>query len=118
MVAVPKYCSTVVISMTSRFSAAALLALVSGTGSANADLLRGKQLSVELCSQCHAVIPGKLSPNPKAPTFARSAADPSITRYSLRAFLRTPHWTMPNLIVRPEDMDDIVDYLLSLAPKR
>jgi mono/diheme cytochrome c family protein len=80
--------------------------------------MRGKQLSEELCSECHAVAPGKPSPNAKAPTFARSAADPSITRYSLRAFLRTPHWTMPNIIVKPDDADDIADYLLSLTPKR
>jgi len=101
-----------------RLPVVALLALFTAAGSAEADPTRGLQLSEELCSQCHAVIPGESSPNPKAPTFARSAADPSITRYSLRAFLRTPHSTMPNIIVKPDDVDDIADYLLSLAPKR
>lgn len=95
-----------------------LLAAITVDRSAHADVVRGKELSEALCSQCHSIVPDKPSPNPKAPTFARSAADPSITLYSLRAFLRTPHWTMPNVIVKPDDVDDIAEYLLSLAPKR
>ena len=96
----------------------ALLAVIATSGHGYADVMHGKQLSEALCSQCHAIVAGQPSPNPKAPTFARSAADPSITLYSLRAFLRTSHETMPNIIVKPDDADDIAEYLLSLAPKR
>ena len=94
--------------------AVAVLFLVAAIPSVRADVAHGKALSERLCSQCHAIVPGKASPNPGAPTFARSAADPSITVYSLRAFLRTPHWTMPNIIVQPDDAEDIADYILSL----
>ena len=94
------------------------LAVTATPVGAVADVARGKSLSEQLCSQCHAVVPGAPSPNPAAPSFVRSAGDPSITVYSLRAFLRTPHWTMPNIIVKPDDMDDIADYMLSLAAKR
>jgi mono/diheme cytochrome c family protein len=95
-----------------------MLALIATASHGYADMMRGKQLSEALCSRCHSIVAGKPSPNPKAPSFARSAADPSITVYSLRAFLRTSHSTMPNIILKPDDMDDIAEYLLSLAPKR
>jgi hypothetical protein len=46
------------------------------------------------------------------------AAEPSITEYSLRAFLRSPHKTMPHITFTPDQMDDIVEYILSLKPRR
>jgi hypothetical protein len=33
---------------------------------------------------------------------------------SLRAFLQTPHLTMPNLILSAKETDDIIAYLLAL----
>jgi len=101
-----------------KYSAVAALVFVAAIPGARADVAHGKTLSEQLCSQCHAIVPGQRSPNPGAPSFARSAADPSITVYSLRAFLRTPHWTMPNIIVQPDDAEDIADYILSLRRTR
>jgi hypothetical protein len=46
------------------------------------------------------------------------AAEPSMTEYALRAFLKTPHPTMPNIMMKPDDMDDVVSYILSLKPSR
>ena len=97
---------------------AAVLLLMAGANAARADSVRGKALSERLCSQCHAIVPGQKSPNPKAPTFARSAADPSITMYSLHVFLRTSHETMPNIVLKPDDIDDIAEYIVSLKPRR
>jgi len=45
------------------------------------------------------------------------AAEPSITEYSLRALLRSPHETMPQITLTPDEMDDIVGYILSLKPR-
>jgi len=33
-------------------------------------------------------------------------------------FLRTPHPTMPNLILEPDELDDLVGYILSMKPAR
>jgi hypothetical protein len=33
---------------------------------------------------------------------------------SLRAFLQTPHPTMPNLMLTPDETDDVIAYLLTL----
>ena len=79
---------------------------------------RGEALSESWCSQCHAVKPNQSSANPAAPKFSDVAAEPSITEYSLRAFLKTPHPTMPKIILKSDDMDDIVSYILSMKPRR
>jgi cytochrome c len=81
---------------------------------AKADAARGQILSQQWCSQCHGVRPNQLSANPKAPTFSAIALEPSATEYSLRTFLRTPHQTMPNFIINPDDIDAIVGYIRSL----
>lgn len=84
---------------------------------ANADAARGKALVQRECTSCHAVEPGGKSPNPKAPTFSAITNEPSATPYSLRVFLQTTHNTMPNFIIEPDDIDDIVSYIVSLKQK-
>jgi mono/diheme cytochrome c family protein len=95
----------------------AILAVV-GRGNAMADAAQGQALSQQWCSQCHGVRPAEASVNPKAPAFVAIAAEPSATEYALRTFLRTPHPTMPNFIIKPEDIDDIVGYIISLKPQK
>lgn len=75
-------------------------------GDARADVARGQALSEQWCAECHGVRQGMSSGNPKAPTFLAIALEPSATQYSLRTFLRTPHYTMPNFILKPHDIDD------------
>jgi mono/diheme cytochrome c family protein len=77
----------------------------------------GQALAEQWCAECHAVKPGQASTNPDSPPFPALAADPSITELSLRVFLRTPHATMPNLILKPGEMDALVAYFVSLKPK-
>ena len=89
--------------------AGVLLITLAGERSANANQSRGRILAEQQCSHCHAVKPGERSPDPDAPRFADVAAEPSITEYMLRVFLRTPHQTMPNLVIKPDDIDDLLD---------
>jgi len=91
---------------------------ISPQPSARADQARGRILAEQQCSQCHAVKRDDLSPDPDAPSFADVAAEPSITEYMLRVFLKTPHPTMPNLIIKSNDVDDLVSYIMSLKPKK
>ena len=74
-------------------------------------------MAEQRCSQCHGVKSGEKSPNAAAPSFTDVADEPSLTEYTLRVFLQTPHPTMPNLIIKPDEMDDIVSYIVSLKPK-
>jgi len=96
------------------YTAAALALALALANSANADPLTGKRLAERRCADCHAIPPNETSSNPKAPPFSKLAAEPSITEYSLRAFLRTPHWTMPNLVLGTDDADDVISYIMSL----
>lgn len=95
---------------------AVLIALTAG-GNTRADQSRGRVLAEQRCSHCHGVKRGEKSPAADAPSFTDVAAEPSISEYMLRVFLQTPHPTMPNLIIKPDEIDDIVSYIGSLKPK-
>jgi len=96
-------------------AAAFTTALAAATG-VSADPIAGQNLAEKWCVECHGVHADRLSPNFAAPTFPQLAAEPSITEYSLRALLRSPHETMPHITFTPEQMDDIIDYIMSLKP--
>jgi cytochrome c len=96
--------------------AAAISTAAITSGGALADPAAGKYLAQKWCAECHSTGGDRLSSNLAAPTFAELAAEPSITGYTLRAFLRTPHETMPNIRFTPDQLDDIVDYIISLKP--
>jgi mono/diheme cytochrome c family protein len=96
---------------------AAILVLASPED-AKADAARGQGLAEQWCSQCHGVRPSQPSANSDAPSFSAIAAEPSATQYALRTFLRVPHPTMPNFILKPDDIDDIVGYITSLKPQK
>ena len=98
-------------------AAALSTALAAPTG-VSADPVAGRNLAGKWCAECHGIRADRLSPNLAAPTFPELAAEPSITEYSLRALLRSPHETMPHITFSPEEMDDIVDYILSLKPHK
>lgn len=102
----------------SAFLTIVLTIALTGVETAKADQSRGRVLAEQRCSQCHGVKRGGKSPNVAAPSFTDVADEPSLTEYTLRVFLRTPHPTMPNLIIKPDEMDDIVSYIVSLKRKR
>lgn len=92
--------------------------VLAGPEDAKADAARGQGLAEQWCSQCHGVRPNQSSANPDAPSFSAIAAEPSATQYALRTFLRVPHPTMPNFILKPDDIDDVVGYITSLKPQK
>ena len=95
--------------------ATALATAVAVTG-VSADTIAGQNLADKWCAECHGIHADRLSHNLDAPTFPKLAAEPSITEYSLRALLRSPHETMPHITFTPDQMDDIIDYIMSLKP--
>jgi len=95
-----------------------ILVAILFAASAQADDLgsaaRGETLAREVCAECHAVAPGEVSPRTDATAFAEVADLASTTRQSLFVFLNTPHPTMPNLVLEPQESDDLIAYILSL----
>jgi mono/diheme cytochrome c family protein len=76
---------------------------------------QGHRLAQRLCAQCHLVddVAGR-STNAAAPTFAAVAKTPGLTERALTAALQTSHRTMPNIVIKGADINDIVAYILSL----
>jgi cytochrome c len=75
----------------------------------------GRKLAQDVCAVCHIVSEDQLhDPGAGAPTFFEVVAHPSVTALSLRVFLRTPHARMPDLMLTPDETDDIISYILTL----
>lgn len=109
-----------------RYSLVGALALVGACASqseraapvAPAVAERGRAYAESNCARCHAVTPGeRLSPNPAATPFQEIAETPGVTARALRAWLRTSHPTMPDLLVESRDIDDLWAYMEALRRK-
>jgi cytochrome c len=101
------------------FVAAAALLLIrlhnaSGATADQDSISNGHRLAEAWCRNCHvleATSPGSLS---RAPDFVRIANRASTTELSLKVFLRSNHRSMPNLIISPDQANDLVQFILSL----
>jgi mono/diheme cytochrome c family protein len=91
---------------------------VAASNNAQADTTKGAMLAAQLCAGCHAIRPGQNSPKPDAPPFASIVAKDAYNIFTMRSFLRTPHWTSTNLSLRPDDNEAIASYIMSLQPRR
>jgi mono/diheme cytochrome c family protein len=79
------------------------------------DPTKGHQFVQQICSECHNTERGQRpSPNGQAPNFETIARTPGMTAIALTAALRTPHRTMPNVIIADDDLRNVVAYVLSL----
>jgi mono/diheme cytochrome c family protein len=77
---------------------------------------QGLAIARERCAECHLIVKENgPSTNEKAPTFARIANIPGMTAAALRSALNTSHSTMPNLVIKDDDADSIIAYILSLS---
>lgn len=71
------------------------------------------------CAECHAVLASQeASPNPKATPFKVVANTPGMTGTAIAVWMRTPHPSMPNLIVAGDDLEHLVAYILDLREKK
>jgi|SRR3954470_16030481 mono/diheme cytochrome c family protein len=79
------------------------------------DSKRGHVLAETVCSECHAIDKGApRSRNGNAPTFQSLANTRGMTATALRVALRTPHQQMPNLVLKDQEIDDVIAYLQTL----
>lgn len=102
--------------------ASAALSITASSASAAGDSMdsgRGHELARAWCSECHQVERNRKSqPVWDIPSFTSVARSPATTESSLRAFLSTPHPSMPNIKLKPAEIDEIVSYILSLKQPR
>ena len=83
-----------------------------------ADPAAGEAYAEKVCAQCHAIHRSGLSPELTAPPFKDVAKTPGMTDTALRVWLSTSHPTMPNIVVEPQDMDNVIAYILSLEEQQ
>jgi len=74
----------------------------------------GHRLAEAWCTECHAIEAAPTRQATAAPDFADIANRSSTTALSLKVFLRTNHPSMPNIVIAPDQSDDLVNYILSL----
>jgi len=76
---------------------------------------QGLRVAREVCADCHLVDKGAgRSTDANAPTFEAIATTPGLTSAALAAALQTSHRTMPNVVIKGDDANDIIAYILSL----
>jgi len=79
------------------------------------DPRKGLTYAQKICSTCHNVLKTDApSPNKQAPPFKEIANIAGMSVTALTVWSRTTHPTMPNFVIAPEDMDDLIAYILSL----
>lgn len=98
---------------------AALVLIMSAAGAIaddyEGDARKGQEFVRRNCTPCHSVEKGEPArPVHTAPSFQAVADTPGMTAIALMAWFRTPHPTMPDLIIATKDVRDINAYILSL----
>ncbi len=77
--------------------------------------IQGAELAREFCAACHFVDKGGRGVSATgAPSFQDVADDPAVTAIALGVFFRSPHETMPDLILSRAETDNAIAYILSL----
>lgn len=78
------------------------------------DTSAGRRLAEAWCSECHALEATGLGKLSRAPDFEQIANRSSTTELSLKVFFRTSHRSMPNIIIAPDQADELAQFILSL----
>jgi cytochrome c2 len=103
------------------YSMAALLigAATSAVAQDPGNAEKGRAFAQRVCAECHAVGPTSVrTPLASVASFKEIANSPGMTEIALSVWLRTPHKTnMPNLVLEPNDRDDVIAYIVSLRDR-
>jgi mono/diheme cytochrome c family protein len=95
------------------------LAVLACAGAAQAqdraEVSRGHALARAWCADCHGVEPGEATGTFETPpSFQTFAQNPEVTETALKAYLQSTHPLMPQVKLSPDEIEEIVAYILSL----
>ncbi len=108
----------------SRLPSATIAVVLLGLGSGalaqdRGDVFRGRAFAENTCATCHAVAPGeKYSPIVGVAGLEEIANTPGMTALALSVWFKSPHPNMPNFMLDPNDLDNVIAYIMSLKTKR
>jgi mono/diheme cytochrome c family protein len=94
--------------------ALAALFLIRLRNASGDDAAAGYRLATAWCTDCHSIEAATAGAISGPPDFTGIANRHSTTALSLKVFLQTSHPSMPNLILKPDETDSLVNYILSL----
>ena len=93
--------------------------LISSPATAEGDPAKGLEYAKKSCANCHAITASaKVSPNMLAPPFGMIAKSKMVTTREIIAWLQSSHPDMPDLVLEPNERDDLVAYIKSLEFKQ
>jgi mono/diheme cytochrome c family protein len=97
-------------------SSGLVIATIVGVNAAQVgSVSEGREIARQMCAECHLLgEEAGLSTNANAPTFKDIANTPGMSGAALRASWQGWHKNMPNLIIKDEEADSLVAYILSL----
>ena len=78
----------------------------------------GLEYAQKVCADCHAVEPDTAMLFSQVPSFQEVADTTGMTPRALVVWLTTSHPNMPDIILAPDDMDNVVAYIMSLRTKK
>ena len=81
---------------------------------ASTDSAAGYRLAAAWCKDCHSIEAATAGASSGPPDFTAIANRRATTGLSLKVFLQTSHPTMPNIMLKPDESDSLVNYILSL----
>ena len=81
---------------------------------ASTDSAAGYRHAAAWCKDCHSIEAATAGARSGPPDFTAIADRRATTGLSLKVFLQTSHPTMPNIMLKPDESDSLVNYILSL----
>lgn len=76
--------------------------------------VEGRAVAAQLCSSCHAIGREPQEGGSVGPSFVRIANMKATTGLALNVFLQSHHQKMPSLRLDRDELDAVIDYILSL----
>jgi mono/diheme cytochrome c family protein len=76
--------------------------------------IQGWTVAAQLCSRCHVIGKELQEGGHVGPDFRTIAAMPSTTGVALNVFLQSHHQWMPSVRLDRDELDAVIDYVLSL----
>lgn len=91
-----------------------LIRLHNASGAQSSSAAAGHRLAEAWCKECHSIDAATIGTANPGPDFIKIANQLSTTALSLKVFLQSSHRSMPNLILKPDEADNLINYILSL----
>lgn len=91
-----------------------LIRLHNASGAQSSSAAAGHRLAEAWCKECHSIDAATIGTANPGPDFIKVANQLSTTALSLKVFLQSSHRSMPNLILKPDEADNLINYILSL----